>query len=455
MQRPFPSDGCLLGLFLSIFHCSTSRIRWENSIFYSRNWYNRGMIPHFNTPWLMITGGDIVLPGGEVLGNGTVLVNQGMIQAITDQPPASLLLGQAEVSVVDATGHWITPGLIDQHLHGAFGIDFNQSSIEAIHDMLLALPRHGITGVVPTVISAPKLDMVAALATLEEVIHTLQRTEARVFGTHLEGPFLHPQYRGAHPASDLLSPSQEALEGLLSPSLKRMTVAPELDSACEMIETLVKQGILCSIGHSGADYPAARKAILAGASCATHLFNAMKRIDHRNPGIVEAVLLEDNLFAEFIADGHHLSPVIIRLALKTKPFEKLLLISDCNALTGLPMGSFMLFGKQRITACPEGPKNEEGNLAGSSTLLTDCVRNLVDWEVLPFPQAVQLATLHPAQYLGESPLFGRIATGAVADIVLWRKENLQISNVFLGGEPVEEMNPIPRNASMPAGNNLS
>lgn len=394
------------------------------------------MIPQFETPWLMITGGDIVLPGGDVMLDGTILVNQGLIQDIVDTPPSSMMLGSSDVTIIDATGHWVTPGLIDQHLHGAFGVDFNQSSLEEIQQLLTHLPSYGITGLIPTIMTAPKLDMAVSLSNLEEALHTLKPHHARIFGIHLEGPFLNPQYRGAHPPEDLLTPTLENLDGLLSPSLKRMTIAPELDKDFAVLRHLVENEVLCSLGHSSADYDTVIQAARLGAVCATHLFNAMGRFTHREPGIVLASLLEDDLYVELIADGVHLAPQTIQLALRTKPFEKTILISDCNALTGMPPGTSRTFGKQVITRTEDGATNQEGRLAGSTRLLTDCVRNIAQWGVLDFPDAVQLATRHPAEHLGIAPLFGQIAFGAMADLVLWEKETLDIVSVLLGGEIV-------------------
>jgi N-acetylglucosamine-6-phosphate deacetylase len=151
---------------------------------------------------------------------------------------------------------------------------------------------------------------------------------------------------------------------------------------------------------------------------------------------VVASLLHDEMFVEMISDGQHLSPMMVALTLRAKPFEKAVVISDCNALTGMAAGTSMLFGKQTITVHPEGALNEEGRLAGSTMLITDCVRNLVYWGLLSFPHAVQLATHHPATHLGDAPLFGQIAVGSMADLVLWKKDDLSIDNVFLAGEPV-------------------
>lgn len=385
---------------------------------------------------VLITGGDVVLAQGQVLPNGAVLVSKGLIKGIFETTPNPKELNVSRI--IDAKGHWVTPGLIDQHLHGAFGVDFNQGSIVEIKSLLKKLPSVGITAVVPTLITGAKTDMLGALARLEEIRHTQTPDEARVLGFHLEGPFINPRYHGAHPVADMLPLGPSTTEGFFSPSLKRITVAPELEEAIAFIDYCKQKDVLVSIGHSGANFATANHAINAGACCATHLYNAMTRFHHREPGIVAACLLHDDVFVELIADGKHIAPPTVQLTIKAKPFEKTILISDCNALTGLPAGSSMQFGNQTVTIHPDGPKNEDGNLAGSALFLSDCVKNVVEWGVLTFPYAVQMATSHPALHLKESALVGHIQPGAIADLVLWNKDTLDISQVLLNGEPLQK-----------------
>lgn len=385
----------------------------------------------------MITGGDIVLPGGDVVPGGTLLIKRDRIAEILDKAPASLLFKEESVAVVDATGHWVTPGLIDQHLHGAFGVDFNQSSTEDMLHLFGELPRHGITSLLPTLISAPKLEMVTALTRLEEAMHLSGLPGARLLGIHLEGPFLNREFRGAHPVEDLLPLNERHLDDLLSPSVKRLTLAPELDPDCRFISRLAEQGFKCSVGHSGADYQTAMKSFQAGANCATHLFNAMAPLHHRKPSLLAAALLHDEVFVELIADGKHLSPTTVAMTLRLKPQDKPILISDCNALTGMAPGSARQFGRQTIRVDEnQVAVNEEGRLAGGTDLVTDCVRNLVAWGVLPFPKAVQLATYNPALHLDEAAQVGQLAPHALADVVLWRQADLSIESVFMSGQCV-------------------
>lgn len=392
---------------------------------------------HAEPAWLLITGGDVVLPDGDVLSGGCVVVQDGIIQEVTSAPPASLLLNTQNVQVVDVTGQWVTAGLVDQHLHGAFGADFNQSNTEAIRAMLKALPQYGITAILPTLMTAPKLDMVLALTQLEDMLQNPSPQEARMMGIHLEGPFLHPDYRGAHPKEDLLTPTETNFQGLIAPSVRRVTLAPDLPDALSAIASLVADNIQCSVGHTGASFEVAQAAFEAGATCATHLYNAMTPFTHRAPGIVGAALLNDNITVELITDGLHLSPQTVALTLKTKPIDKCVVISDCNALTGMTIGQTIQFGKQVVTLSANGPRNQQDRLAGSASLITDCIRNVVQWGLLPFEQAILLATQNPARYLGENELVGGLFAGALADIVVWQKSDLSLAHVFLGGEAVQ------------------
>jgi N-acetylglucosamine-6-phosphate deacetylase len=166
------------------------------------------------------------------------------------------------------------------------------------------------------------------------------------------------------------------------------------------------------------------------------MFNAMVPFHHRDPGLTTAILLSDDVFVEIIGDGVHVAPEVIQLLAKIKPCDKMILISDCNPLAGQPEGSVVQFGDQPIHQTPEGPMNDEGRLAGSSTLLTDALRYLVQHEVLTFPQAIQMATYHPALHLGEFPTFGQIAPQSVADMILWRQSDLAIQSVYVGGASV-------------------
>lgn len=393
------------------------------------------------SPWRLITNGDLVLANGHVMKGGSLLIVNGRIRELFEHTPASLLLERDNIEVIDASGCWVTPGLIDQHINGAFGTVFNTASPEAIRHLLQALLRRGVTGIVPTLITAPKTDLMVALSNLEEIMLHPRPNECRLFGIHLEGPFLNPDFRGAHPAQHMLPLNADTIQGLASPHLKMITLAPELDPDGVFIRQLRSQHILCNLGHSGADFLTALSAINAGARCFTHLYNAMGPFHHRQPGILNAAWLSDRCYVELIADGLHVSLPVIELTLKIKSLDNVILISDANGLVGASMGDHAQFGQQTVTVTDKGPLNQEGHLAGSTLLLPDMVKNLSEWNILPFPKAVQLATVNPARHLGELACFGQLHKEAVADIVLWHKDTLTVDRVLLEGQLVIDQTP--------------
>jgi N-acetylglucosamine-6-phosphate deacetylase len=393
-----------------------------------------GMTLPIQRQWLIISGGDVVLPAGEVLPCASVLIQDGLIQDVVKTLPDWVKDPSVSIKTIDATGCWVTPGLIDQHINGGFGVDFNLSSLEEIRRLLQELARCGVTAIQPTIITAPRYEMISALSTIDEISSVQQPGLTRLLGTHLEGPFINPQFKGAHPAEHIRPATLDNLEGLISPSVKRFTIAPELPNALNLIQSLTQKGYLCSLGHTGANFEEAQLSYKAGASCITHLYNAMGKLHHRESSLLLSALLSPDIFAELIVDGYHLSREILMLTLKVKSWDKLILVSDSNGLAGLKQGSSVQFAHQSIHLGHAGPVNAEGTLAGSATLLSSAVRQMVDWDLLPFEQAVQMATYNPAAHLGELDHFGQLKAGAVADVVLWRKASLDITQVVLAGE---------------------
>jgi N-acetylglucosamine-6-phosphate deacetylase len=383
----------------------------------------------------MITGAAVVRGNGQVTQE-TVVIEDSRIAAISPAPPASLLLNTEDVEIVSGQGCLLTPGLIEQHFHGGFGCHFNQATIAEIHHLLANLPAFGVTSTLPTVMTAPQMDMLTAVTTLEEVIHLGRPKQSRILGLHLEGPFLNPDYRGAHPLEDLLPPTVDAMRSLMSPNLKLVTLAPEMDPKGEVIQFLRERGIIVSAGHSGATLQQMEWAIRRGVTGVTHLFNAMCPFHHREPGLVGAALNRDELIAEIIGDGFHVSPEAIRMALRAKSFENMILISDCLPLSGLPENTTIEFGKQPITNRQGRAVNPDGNLAGGTLFLNECFKNMVRWGLLPPHEAVQMASSVSADFLGVGHELGRIETGYLADLVLWDLKALTVQSTWIDGELV-------------------
>lgn len=387
----------------------------------------------------IIEGAQLVRGDGR-LTRETLIVEGKHILEITPDPPASLLLNREDVEVFSGEGCYLTPGLIDQHFHGGFGFEFNQSSIAEVHRLLEQLPAYGVTAAIPTVMTAPTIDMLTAINTLEEVIHLEKTGICRLLGIHLEGPFLNPDYRGAHPASDLLmcdAPgAMEEMQTMFSPNLRLVTLAPELDPKGEMIRALRERGIAVSAGHSGATHAQTGLAIEQGVRCITHIFNAMAPLHHREPGIIGAGLNDDRVYTELIADGVHLHPETLRTVARLKEAEKLILISDCLALAGMREGQSVLFGNQVVTNRQGRAINEEGHLAGSTVFLNECFKNMVRWDILPVGLAAMAASTNPARHLGIDDQVGQLEPGMLADMVLWRAETLEVQATWIGGELV-------------------
>lgn len=390
----------------------------------------------------IITDATLVRGNGQ-LTQESLIIQGNRILGITPDPPASLLLNQEDVEIYPAAGMLLTPGLIDQHFHGGFGCHFNNSSIGEINRLMEKLPSFGITGSVPTVMTAPIIDMLTAVNTLEEVVHHSKPTQCRVLGIHLEGPFLNPDYRGAHPPGELLPKSLTDLQDLISPNLRLVTLAPELDPQGEMIRLLVERGVRVSAGHSGATFAQMKQAVRRGVRCVTHLFNAMCPFHHREPGVIGAALNDDMLYVELIGDGFHIHPEALRMATLAKDPEKLILISDCLSLAGMGEGESVMFGNQPVTNRQGRAINAEGHLAGGTLFLNDCFKNLLKWKILSVGGAVHMASANPATFLGFGQELGKLEPNYLADLVLWDRKTMEVQATWIDGNLVYSRLPHP------------
>jgi N-acetylglucosamine-6-phosphate deacetylase len=253
-------------------------------------------------------------------------------------------------------------------------------------------------------------------------------------GIHLEGPFISHAKRGVHPPESLMQPSPAALDRFWQASagtIRIMTVAPELAGAGETIRHARNLGVRSSLGHSNATYEEARAGISAGADHATHTFNAMRRLDHRAPGILGAILEGAELSADIIADGIHVNPSVVRLFLRAKGDDRAILITDAISATGMPDGAYMLGG---FAVQVRGDRCEyDGKLAGSVLTLDRAVRNVMDFAGWKLQQTVKLATLNPARLLGISDQRGMLAPGRRADLVALTAKG-EVAHTIIAGE---------------------
>ncbi len=363
-----------------------------------------------------------LLVDGRLRGPGTVVVQDGRIAAVLDEAP-----GAAE--------GMLTPGLVDIHSNGAFGVDFADADVPAYRRALGAMARRGTTSVQPTSITAPIPSLLASLDRCRAAQDALaDEPVARILGAHLEGPFLSATRRGAHRADWLADPTAERLDPLLAhPTLTMMTLAPERDGALDAIRRLVARGVRVSLGHTDATAEQVRAGTDAGATLVTHLYNAMRPFQHRDPGVPGAALTDPRLVCGLIGDGWHAHPLACRLAFQAAP-GRIALVSDSVLLAGLPAGTTLTFGGLPATLDAHGlGRREDGTISGAGTLLDEDVRRMIAAGLDP-ALVLDAATRVPALALGRDDI-GRLAQGARADLVLW-DEDWHPRRVWVGGVEV-------------------
>ncbi len=405
---------------------------------------------------IVLSGAELVLPD-RILSPGTLTIESGRIVDIRP--------GSPQASGSPLHGHYIVPGFIDVHVHGLEGVDSLDEG-QAVRAIAARLPRYGVAAFCPTTVacSPPALRRV-----LEQVRRARAEPEprsARVLPAHLESNFINPDYMGAQPASCLRRPLS-ALQGWAggagasggsggdgghgspdfaefdgadilreiergAPDVGAVTIAPELEGALDLITWLTTRGHRVSLGHSGATYEQSLDAIAAGARHATHLFNRMPLLDHRAPGLVGAVLQNDDVAAELICDGVHVHPALIRTTVAAKRPSRLFAITDGTAAAGLSPGDTASLGGRAIAVRDSAAYLADGTLAGSVLTMDAAFRVLVERIGLSLVDAVTMSATTPARELGLVG-HGVLAIDAVADVVVL-DSHLAVVQTYIGGQ---------------------
>ncbi len=362
----------------------------------------------------LVTGQCVLLEGGRIL------------DIVPQDHPSS-----RGATAVDLRGNLLLPGFIDSQVNGGGGVLFNDSpSVEAIRRIGRAHRRFGTTGFMPTLISAD-LDVVArAIAAARGAIET---GVPGVLGIHIEGPFLNVERKGVHDPAKLRELDTSAVGLLTSLGIGRtlVTLAPEMTKP-EIIEKLARAGIIVSAGHTNATYAEVVAALHHGLTGFTHLFNAMSQLTGRKPGVVGAALESLDSWCGIIVDGQHISPVVLRLALRCKPSSRFMLVTDAMPTVGTDARSFKLQGRD-VSVSGNVCIDEDGRLAGSNIDMASCVRNAVSLLGVSLPEAVRMASLYPAEFLGLSHELGRIEPGYRANLVL-ADEKLNVLETWIDGQ---------------------
>src|SRR5579871_3023729 len=377
-----------------------------------------------------------ILTPQEEISDSVILVEDGRISAIGHRDQMQLPPGTVDYS---AAGMTVVPGFVDVHIHGAGGQDVMAGTAKALDRVTSTVARAGTTSIVATTVTAgaeetcESLKGIAHYIRRHEAMPENDRLAAEILGIHLEGPFISPARRGVHPERELAKPSivlfdkfREAADDLV----RIVTIAPELPGAIPLIEHAAAAEIIVGMGHTDATYEQARAGIQAGARHAVHTYNAMRPFDHRDPGILGAIMTDPEITAEIIADGVHVAGPAIQVLLGVKGFDSVMLVSDGIAATGMRDGEYQL-GTFEVTVKNGICRNAEGKLAGSTLTLDRAVRYVVGLGV-PFAEAVRMATILPARRLGLAGKKGIIAPGADADLVMLTPD-LRVAGVMTRG----------------------
>jgi N-acetylglucosamine-6-phosphate deacetylase len=345
-----------------------------------------------------------------------ILINrEGIIYQILSMTTVTDSIDRArppseDLQVWDMAGDWISLGGVDLQINGGLGLAFpdvtdgDDEKLQAICDYLW---KEGVDGFLPTLVTTAVENIQRSLTVFSQF---RPRSGARILGVHLEGPFLNPEKRGAHPAEHLqllTIPQIKHILGDYADLVKVMTLAPELDETGDTIAYLKALGITVSLGHSQATEAQARSAFARGASMVTHAFNAMPPLHHRQPGLLGAALTLTQVACGFIADGEHVAPTMLKILLRSSP--QLFLVSDALAPLGLPDGIYPWDSRQ-IEVIQGTARLADGTLSGTTRSLLTGVQNLVNWGVAEPEAAIALATVAPREAIGLSPsLLGRPA----------------------------------------------
>ena len=363
--------------------------------------------------------GRVVL--GDDLAPGAVVIEGGRIAAVVREPRREGLPG----TVIEAG--IVAPGLIDLQVNGGFGEEVGDDP-GATRRLAARLPETGVTAFLPTVVTSPAAFYQGVFDAFEA---SRDAPGARLLGLHLEGPFLSPARKGAHRAELMEAADGALFDRLLEhPALRLMTLAPERPGGMERIRRLRERGVVVSLGHTDASYEGFVAAVDAGATMATHLYNAMSPFGHRAPGVIGAALVEDRVVVGLIADGVHSHPASVQLAVRAKEADGIALVTDMMAAAGMGPGTFHLGGRP-VTVDGESARLADGTLAGAILTLDEAVRNMVRWTGATPATAIRMASEVPARVLGLERL-GRIAVGCEADLALF-DDDLHVTAAIVGG----------------------
>ncbi|SHE38508.1 N-acetylglucosamine-6-phosphate deacetylase [Caloramator proteoclasticus] len=354
-----------------------------------------------------------IITEGEILKGKALIFDEKIVDIVDEEK-----INKNDCEIIDAKGNYVSPGFIDIHIHGLGGSDTMDANFEALQNISKTLAQCGTTAFLPTTMTMSRDRIYMALENIKSNKDKVKG--AKVLGVHLEGPFISKKYKGAQDDKYIIPPSYDFIMDYID-VIKIITVAPEVDEEFKFIDSISKiKDIVISMGHTSANYEVAVNAIKKGISHATHTFNAMSPFNHREPGAVGAVFNTD-ITCEVIADLIHVHPEALRLLIKIKGIDKVVLITDSMRAGCMEEGIYDL-GGQKVFVDKTSARLEDGTLAGSILTLNRAVYNVVNKLGINIVDAVRMASLNPAKVIKEDCRIGSIQKGKDADIIIFNED---------------------------------
>ena len=371
---------------------------------------------------------------GATSGPGFLIIDDGVFGQFTTQEP--------DCEIVDRTGSWIAPGLVDTHIHGFLDHDIMDCDADGVIEIAQGLLSNGVTSWLPTTLTASVEqtgDACESVADAAEGIAANGIDAARIQGIFLEGPFFTEKHKGAQNPAYFLDPDVEVFDEWQNRAdgwISKIAIAPERNGAPEFCAEMANRGVHVALGHSDATYEQALACVNAGADIFVHTYNGMSGLHHREPGMVGAAMTTHGTYAEAICDGHHLNPIAVRALVAAKGTDHTVLITDCMRAGGMPDGNYNLGDFPVVVADGTARLTDESHsLAGSILRLFQGLKNVYDWGIVSAEDAIRMASENPARSCGIDDVCGFIRPGYEADFIVLN-ENLQLLETFLGGKSV-------------------
>lgn len=363
----------------------------------------------------------------EVAGPGFLEIKAGKFGYFSKVKP-----NDAE-EVLDFSGQWIAPGLVDTHIHGFKNHDIMDTDVDGLNVISEGLLSCGVTSFLPTTLTSTTEKLNEVVEMIGD--HYTEVKGAKIKGIFLEGPFFTEKHKGAQNPKYFGDPSIDKLktwQELSRDTIKKIAIAPEREGVSEFIEYAVKDKVKVALGHSDATYAEAKKAVEKGASIFVHTYNGMSPLNHREPGMAGAAMNLKDVFAELICDGHHVHPAAAKILMDIRGRKETVMITDCMMAGGMPEGQYEL-GEFPVEVKDGAARLESGSLAGSILQLKDAVKNVVDWEIASPAEAIYMASTAPAKSVQIDEDCGKIAPGYAADFIVL-DSSLELKATFLDGE---------------------